>query len=96
MIKEFRTLATMLFGSKPENVGEVRLMQMNHFPARGRKYLSWCGHLIYRKDEKDDRRREWITKEYRVRKEKENMRLEKAKQCGSWWKFYFKSLMCKL
>ena len=96
MIKEIWTLAKMLFMGSPHELEEVRLMQMEHFPRRGTKYMSWCGRIVYRKDSKEDRRKEWISKEYRARKQADNLLLEQAKQYGSWAKFYWKYFLGKL
>ena len=93
MIKEFFTLAWMLFSSKPADFKEVKLMQMEHFPSRKRKYMSWCGRLIYRKDEMPERRREWIKPEYRELTRTQNLLLEEARQYGSWWKYYWNELL---
>ena len=89
MIKELWTLAKMLFATKPSEIEEVKLMGMDHFPSEGKDYMSWCGHLIYRKDQLAVRRKEWITKEYKQRKEIENYLLDSAKESGSWIKFYW-------
>ena len=89
MIKELWTLAKMLFATKPSEIEEVKLMGMDHFPSEGKDYMSWCGHLIYRKDQLIVRRKEWITKEYKQRKEIENYLLDSAKESGSWIKFYW-------
>lgn len=96
MLKEFWTLAKMLFMSKPSEIGEVKLMGMEYFPLKGKDYLSWCGYLVYRKDEFAIRRKEWLTKKYKQRKQSENLLLEEAKQCGTWMKFYILSIFCKL
>ena len=89
MIKELWTLAKMLFATKPSEIEEVKLMGMEHFPSEGKDYMSWCGHLIYRKDQLAVRRKEWITKEYKERKQIENCKLCMAKESGSWIKFYW-------
>ena len=88
MIKELWILAKMLFVSRPSEIEEVKLMGMEHFPSEGKDYMSWCGHLIYRKDQLAVRRKEWITKEYKQRKQIENCKLACAKESGSWIKFY--------
>ena len=89
MIKELWTLAKMLFATRPSEIEEVKLMGMEHFPSEGKDYMSWCGHLIYRKDQLAVRRKEWITKEYKERKQIENWKLCMAKVSGSWIKFYW-------
>ena len=89
MIKELWTLAKMLFATKPSEIEEVKLMGMEHFPSEGKDYMSWCGHLIYRKGQLAVRRKEWITKEYKLRKQIENGKLCMAKESGSWIKFYW-------
>ena len=89
MIKELWTLAKMFFATKPNEIEEVKLMGMDHFPSEDKDYMSWCGHLIYRKDQLTVRRKEWITKEYKQRKEIENYLLDSAKESGSWIKFYW-------
>ena len=89
MIKELWILAKMLFTSKPKEIEEVKLMGMEHFPSKGKDYMSWCGRLIYRKDQLSERRKEWITKEYRQRNQMENFILECAKESDSWLKFYW-------
>lgn len=83
-------LAKMLLISKPDELEEVKLMGMKHFPSRNKDYMSWCGHLIYRKDRMPVRRKEWITKKYKYRKQAENEKLQLAKEAGSWLKFYWK------
>ena len=88
MIKEFWTLAKMLFQSKPSEIEEVKLMGMDHFPFKGYAYMMWCGKMIYRNDAYDRRRKEWITKAYKVSKNHETIHLMQAKMCGSWVKFY--------
>ena len=90
MLKEFWTLVKMLFISKPSEIDEVKLMSMEHFPLGERNYLSWCGHLIYRKDKLSERRKEWITQEYKERKQVENYKLWFAQQAGSWIKYYWR------
>ena len=55
--------------------------------------MPWCGYLIYRKDQLAERRKDWITKEYRELKRVENYKLWFAQQSGSWLKFYWKWLM---
>ena len=89
MIKELWTLGKMLFATKPSEIEEVKLMGMDHFPSEGKDYMSWCGHLIYRKDQLAVRRKGWITKEYKERKQIENYKLCMAKYSGSWIKFYW-------
>lgn len=92
MIKELWILAKMLFATKPSENEEVKLMGMQHFPSRDKDYMSWCGHLIYRKDQLAVRRKEWITKEYKERKNHETIHLMQAKMCGSWTKYYLRYL----
>lgn len=88
MIKELWILAKMLFASKPSEIGEVKLMGMEHFPFRGYSYMMWCGKMVYRKDTYETRRKEWITKKYKVSKNHETIHLMQAKLCGSWTKYY--------
>ena len=92
MIKELWTLAKMLFVSRPSEIEEVKLMGMNHFPFKGYKYMMWCGRIIYRNDTYDTRRKEWITKQYKIDKNHETIHLMQAKQCGSWAKYYLSYL----
>lgn len=92
MIKEFWTLAKMLFGSKPGEVEKATLMGMDHFPFEGYSYMMWCGKMIYRNDMYEKRRKEWITKKYKVSKNHETIHLKQAQQCGSWVKYYWKYL----
>ena len=90
MIKELWTLAKMLFATKPSEIEEVKLMGMNHIPFKGYAYTMWCGKMIYRNDMYDIRRKEWISKEYKVKKTHETIHLMQAKQYGSWAKYYWK------
>ena len=90
MIKELWTLAKMLFQSKPNEIEEVKLMGMDHFPFKGYAYVMWCGKMIYRNDMYDVRRKEWITKKYKESKNEENIHLAQAKLCGSWVKYYWR------
>lgn len=90
MLKELWILVKMLFGSSPKDVDKVVLMGMNHFPFKGYKYLMWCGKMIYRNDMQDVRRKEWITKSYKVSKNHETIHLMQAKVCGSWMKYYWR------
>ena len=92
MIKELWTLAKMLFATKPDGIEEVKLMGMEHFPFRGYSYMMWCGKMVYRKDSYETRRKEWITKQYKVSKNHETIHLMQAKQCGSWTKYYLRYL----
>ena len=92
MIKELWTLAKMLFVSRPSEIEEVKLMGMNHFPFKGYAYIMWCGKMIYRNDRYDTRRKEWITKKYKVSKNHETIHLMQAKMCGSWAKYYLRYL----
>lgn len=92
MIKEFWTLAKMLLLSKPGGIEEVKLMGMEHFPFRGYSYMMWCGKMVYRKDSYETRRKEWITKQYKVSKNHETIHLMQAKQCGSWTEYYLRYL----
>lgn len=92
MIKELWILAKMLFASKPSEIDEVKLMGMEHFPLRGCSYMMWCGKMIYRKDTYETRRKEWITKKYKVNKNHKTIRLMQAKLCGSWTKYYLRYL----
>lgn len=82
----------MLFLSKPDGIEEVKLMGMEHFPFRGYSYMMWCGKMVYRKDSYETRRKEWITKQYKVSKNHETIHLMQAKQCGSWTKYYLRYL----
>lgn len=92
MIKELWTLAKMLFATKPSEIEEVKLMGMEHFPFRGYAYMMWCGRMVYRNDTYDTRRKEWITKKYKVSKNHETIHLMQAKMCGSWAKYYLRYL----
>ena len=92
MIKELWTLAKMLFVSRPSEIEEVKLMGMEHFPFKGYAYMMWCGKMVYRNDTYDTRRKEWITKKYKVSKNHETIHLMQAKQCGSWAKYYLSYL----
>lgn len=90
MIKELWTLAKMLFASKPSEIEEMKLMGMNHIPFKGNAYIMWCGKMIYRNDMYDIRRKEWISKEYKVKKTHETIHLMQAKLYGSWAKYYWR------
>lgn len=90
MLKELWILIKMLFDSSPCDIDSVSLMGMNHFPFKGYKYMMWCGKMIYRNDKQDIRRKEWITKAYKVSKNHETIHLMQAKVCGSWVKYYWK------
>ena len=92
MIKELWILAKMLFASKPSEIDEVKLMGMEHFPFRGYSYMMWCGKMVYRKDTYETRRKEWITRKYKVSKNHETIHLMQAKLCGSWTKYYLRYL----
>lgn len=50
MIKELWILVKMLFVSRPSDVvyKELEVVEMNHFPFKGFKALSWCGKIIHR------------------------------------------------
>ena len=52
MIKELWTLAKMLFKSKPsEIIGKpLELVVMRHFPFKGFTFMSWCGKVILREE----------------------------------------------
>ena len=82
----------MLFASKPSEIDEVKLMGMEHFPFKGFSYMCWCGKMVYRKDTYETRRKEWITKKYKVSKNHETIHLMQAKLCGSWTKYYLRYL----
>lgn len=92
MLKELWMLAKMLFKSKPSEIEEVKLMGMDHIPFEGYKYIMWCGKIIYRNDMYDTRRKEWITKQYKIDKNHETIHLMQAKMCGSWLKYYWRYL----
>ena len=92
MIKELWILAKMLFTSKPREIGELKLMGMDHFPFKGFSYMCWCGKMVYRNDCYEKRRKEWITKAYRVSKNHETIHLMQAKSCGSWAAYYLRYL----
>lgn len=92
MIKELWTLIKMLFRSKPSEIKELKLMGMDHFPFKGFSYMCWCGRMVYRNDMYDTRRKEWITKKYKVSKNHETIHLMQAKMCGSWAKYYLRYL----
>lgn len=82
----------MLFKSKPSEIDEVTLLGMDHIPFEGYKYIMWCGRIIYRNDAYEKRRKEWITKQYKIDKNHETIHLMQAKMCGSWVKYYLKYL----
>lgn len=92
MLKELWILAKMLFKSKPSEINEVTLKGMNHIPFKGYKYIMWCGRIIYRNDAYEKRRKEWITKQYKIDKNHETIHLMQAKICGSWLKYYWRYL----
>lgn len=48
--------------------------------------------MVYRNDALESRRREWLTKKYKVSKNHETIHLMQAKACGSWVKYYMKYL----
>ena len=50
--KELFTLIAWLFSSRPSDckLGELKVVQMRHFPFSGYKYMMWCGRIITRKD----------------------------------------------
>lgn len=52
MIKEFWILVKMLFASKPsETIGKPpEFVVMKHFPFEGFTFMSWCGKIILRKE----------------------------------------------
>lgn len=55
MLKECWTLGKMLFASKPsEELGkEMDILVMNHFPAKNKTVMSWCGMIVVRKNKVD-------------------------------------------
>lgn len=92
MLQELWTLIKLLFSSKPSETNEVTLMSMSHFPFKGFSYMMWCGKMVYRKDTYETRRKEWVSKAYKVKKNHETIHLMQAKMCGSWTKYYLKYL----
>ena len=92
MIKELWTLVRMLFRTNPKNKEKVSLLGMNHIPVKGYKYLMWCGYMIYRNDMYDRRQKEWATEQFKIDERHEQIHLEQAKACGSWFKYYMKYL----
>lgn len=89
-MKEFLYLISLLF-SEPKDVEKVTLVGMNHFPCRG-KYLNWCGRLIYRNEEYKQRKKEWISKDYKALKERATNQLAHAKHYKSWLEYYIYNL----
>lgn len=90
MIKELWILIKMLFGQKPNDIENVSLMGMNHFPFKGYSYLMWCGKMIYRNDMYDRRQKEWATDAYLITRNHELIHLAQARVCGSWFKYYWR------
>lgn len=89
MIKEFWKIVKMLFASKPNDIKEVELMGMNHFPFSGYKYMMWCGKMIYRNGMIEKRKKEWGTAKFETSKRHEGYHLDQAKQFGSWLAYYW-------
>lgn len=55
MIKELWILIKMLFTSNPSDFAykDLEVMPMNHFPFKGKTFMSWCGKMIVREENKD-------------------------------------------
>ena len=83
MIKELWTLIKMLFSSSPKDTETVKVMDMQHFPFKGYKAMSWCGCIIHRADASPV---DTITINH------EHIHLMQAKVCGSWCRYYIKYL----
>lgn len=83
MLKELWTLVKMLFTSKPSEITEVKIIDMEHFPFKGYKAMAWCGHIIHRigTSEVDQKT---ITHEI--------VHLNRAKLYGSWISYYLNYL----
>lgn len=52
MFKELMQLIKWLFQGKPQDVKELTIVKMKHFPFSGYSAMSWCGRLVTRKIEK--------------------------------------------
>ena len=89
MFSELWILIKMLFRTNPCNINNVSLMNMNHFPFKGYKYLMWCGKMIYRNDMIEKRKEEWKTLEFLTSKTHETIHLNQAKRSGGWIKYYW-------
>lgn len=73
----------MLFGSKPCDIEGMGIVEMDYFPFKGYKAMSWCGRIIHR--------RETSAVEEKIITH-ETIHLMQAKMYGSWWKYYMRYL----
>lgn len=90
--KETFTLIRLLFTSRPKAVNEPELLQMKYYPARGYKYMMWCGKMIYRSEYADRILGEVGTKTYERSKNHETIHLRQAQIKGSWFSYYISYL----
>lgn len=89
---ELVTLIKMLFREKPNDVGNVNIISMKHYPWKGYRFMMWCGNIIYRKDKEQE-----ITEYLKTESGKNSIRHETAhlKQAqlhgkNSWIRYYWK------
>lgn len=81
MLKELFELIRLLFSSNPEDIEEMKVKDMRHFPFKGYKAMAWCGTIIHR---------EGASKVNDITINHETIHLMQAKMCGSWVKYYWR------
>lgn len=81
MFKELWQLIKWFFQNKPSDVENIKLVKMKHFPFDGYSAMSWCGHLVTKKDFSD-------LKATTIRHE--TIHLMQAKQYKYWICYYAK------
>ena len=79
MIKELWILVKMLFASKPKDIDQPSVIDMQHFPFKGYKAMAWCGYIIHRIGSS-------AVNQKTINHER--IHLMQAKVCGSWFKYY--------
>ena len=83
MIKEFFTLAKMLF-QRINKDDKVTVEVMQYFPFKGYSAMMWCGTIIIREDCEEDINRLVLNHE--------EIHLAQAKVKGNWFKYYISYL----
>ena len=88
MIKELWLLVKMLFASKPIEVEDLDVMQMEYIPFKGYKWMMWCGWMIYRKENEERILSEIKTDAFKRSLSHERIHLAQAQTFNSWIGYY--------
>lgn len=87
--KELKYLAKLLFKTKPSDVHEIELLEMNCFPFGKYSFMMWCGKMIYNKKNREKVNSLLGTYYFFSYENHEKIHLKQAQKEGKWTSYYY-------